>query len=100
MCDELGDEKYMQQYVMEAGNVETCSLATQAGCSEKEISYINTWKTKSASEIAAQQSRLEGMKTKNASKLKEELVEWIGQRLRILKQIAAAQKEEVQQAEL
>jgi len=70
-----------------------CSAETGGGCSEKEIKYSTTWKTKSLGDIKKQISRLEGMKAK---KMKENLKKWISQRLAILKQLdRKAVKEEL-----
>lgn len=87
MCDELGDEKYMQAYVEEMGQTSLCSAKTKKGCSEKEAKFVDTWTAKSAADVDAQVKRLEGMAAKPmAAKLKE----WLGQRLAILKQFQKA----------
>lgn len=86
MCDELGpDNEYMQQYVEEAGNTSLCSTTTMAGCGDKEKDFIGKWNGKSKSEIAAQVERLKGM---SGGKMKPELVQWMKQRLAILKQLS------------
>jgi len=91
MCDELGDDEYMQAYVMEAGNTALCSVESKAGCSEKEAKFIDTWKAKSAEDVAKQITRLTGMKEKP---MKAELKKWLGQRLAILKQLPGAPAKE------
>mmetsp|Transcript_16750 Transcript_16750/g.20662 ORF Transcript_16750/g.20662 Transcript_16750/m.20662 type:complete len:96 (+) Transcript_16750:543-830(+) len=83
MCDELGDDEYMQGFVMRAGSTSLCSIQDGEGCGEKELSYIKKWKMKSSGEITKQLSRLEGMKE---SKMKPDLLKWINQRLAILQQ--------------
>jgi len=83
MCDELGDQKYMEEYVMEAGGVSPCALDGE-GCSEKEKKYLEKWKAKSLDDCRAQLKRLEGFVT---GKMKPELMQWIKQRLGILRQI-------------
>jgi len=60
-----------------------CSVADPVDCSDKEVEFINSLKGKSADEIAAQLTRLQGMADK---KMKPELKKWVGQRLNILKQ--------------
>lgn len=94
MCDELGDDEYMQGYVMEAGSTSLCSAETHKGCSEKEIKFIELFKTKSAEDVVKQIERLNGMKGKS---MKAELKQWLSQRMAILKQLAkpAASKEEL-----
>merc|ERR1711934_1325978 len=90
MCTELGPGKpYMQQYIEEYAGTSLCSVKTEAGCSEKEAKFIDTWNAKGASqdEIAKQVTRLEGMK---GNSMKAELKEWLNQRLAIFKQMAKA----------
>jgi len=86
MCDELGDEKYMEEYVMEMGGVYPCALDGE-GCSEKEVKYLNKWKEKTEDDVNAQVIRLQGMM---GGKMKPSLMKWIKQRIGILKQIQEA----------
>ena len=37
MCDELGNDMYMQAHVEEAGKTQLCRLSDGAGCSDKEV---------------------------------------------------------------
>ena len=37
MCDELGNDMYMQAHIEEAGTTQLCRLSDGAGCSEKEV---------------------------------------------------------------
>jgi len=95
MCDELGDDKYMSEYVTEAGSTSTCTLADESTCTEKELGFAAKWTDKSAAELEAQTSRLRGM---SAGSMKPELRAWLGQRLNVLVQLsekAAAPKDEV-----
>jgi len=85
MCDELGNDEYMQAYVEEAGSTSLCKAEDGAGCSEKEIEFAEKWKPKESSEVKAQLERLQGMK---GSAMKPELQKWLGQRMAILKQLA------------
>ena len=59
MCEELGDDEYMQAYVEEQGGTSLCSAANGNGCSEKETGFIEKWKVKSAGEAAADLKRLQ-----------------------------------------
>lgn len=92
MCDELGDIEYMQAYVEEAGSTSMCAIADGAGCSEKEVKFIETWKAKSGEDVDKQVTRLNGMKEKP---MKPALLTWLKQRLAILKQFARKGKEEL-----
>jgi len=88
MCDELGDEKYMEEYVMEAGGVHGCAVTDNEGCSEKEVKYLTKWRdVKTAEDRTAQLTRLRGM---TAGKMKPELMKWIKQRVGILEQLTEA----------
>ena len=73
MCTELGNDKYMTGYIMEAGKTSLCSAETGKGCSEKEADYISKMKAKSPEEITAQVERLEKM---SGSSMKPELEDW------------------------
>jgi len=94
MCDELGDVKNMQACVEENGQTSLCSAASGAGCSEKENKFIATFKPKTAEEVTAQTTRLEGMAS---GKMTADLRTWLNQRLAILRQLAkgGAVKEEL-----
>jgi len=87
MCDELGKESYMQAYVEEAGSTSLCSLVDGSNCSDKEREFAEKWKAKTADELAAQTKRLKDMV---GQKMKPELTKWLGQRINVLAQIAAA----------
>lgn len=88
MCDELGDEKYMEEYVMEMGGVHGCAVDDGEGCSEKEMKYLTKWRdSKTAEDRTAQLTRLQGM---IAGKMKPELMKWIKQRIGILEQLIEA----------
>jgi len=87
MCDELGDTAMMQAYVEEAGHTSLCSVESGSGCSDKEKSFIDTWKTKSKADVDAQVTRLQGMA---AGKMTADLKAWLSQRLAILSQFQKA----------
>ena len=46
MCDELGDNEYMKQFVEEAGSTSLCSAANLLGCSDREVKFIEKMKEK------------------------------------------------------
>lgn len=85
MCDELGNDEHMQNYIMEAGKTSLCSVETLKGCNDKEKQFIDTFKTKAPDEITNQLDRLGKMSGKS---MKSELKQWLSQRLAILKQFA------------
>jgi len=85
MCEELGDDEYMQAYVEEMGATSLCSASDGAGCSDKEVEFASKWKQKSAEEVKAQLERLEKMK---GGTMAPELKKWLSQRLALLKQLA------------
>jgi hypothetical protein len=88
MCDELGNDKYMTEYITEAGSTSTCVIADAAAtCNDKEVEFIGKWKAKPAEEVAVQLKRLKGM---SASSMKPELKVWLGQRLNVLTQLSSA----------
>ena len=61
-----------------------CNVNDPSECSEKERGYIEKMKIKTAEERASQLARLDGM---TEGKMKAELRQWLGQRIRILKQL-------------
>lgn len=87
MCKELGDEDNMVDYVEEYGKTSLCAVATQKGCNEKEVAYIAKMASKPSEELTAQIERLESME---GSTMTPELFQWLKQRKKILKQLAAA----------
>jgi len=95
MCDELGDEEYMEAYVMEQGGVFPCSVEDGEGCNEKEKKYLNKWKAKSAADVESQLIRLGGMQ---AGKMKASLMKWIKQRIGILRQLSDSFKDKTDDA--
>jgi len=94
MCDELGDNSYMQSYVEEMGGTSLCNAFTEAGCGDKEKTYIGKWKAKPAADAKKEMVRLQGMDT---GAMKPDNAAWLKQRAAILKQLA---KEEVKSDEL
>ena len=92
MCSELGPENPsgLDDYIVEAGGIVTCSiLPPNEGCSEREVKFIETVRAWDGDKLAAQSERLGKMK----GTLAPHLEEWLAQRLKILKQFAAAPAE-------
>lgn len=84
MCDELGDNKYMQAYVEEQGNTSLCSAKSGKGCNDRELKYLEKFKA-DADGVAKQLARLERMAGK---RMAPKNLKWLNQRLAILKQLA------------
>jgi len=61
-----------------------CLKDNTEGCSDKEKEFMDKWTSKTADEVAAQKSRLEGM---SGGSMKPDLKKWLHQRLNILKQL-------------
>jgi len=92
MCTELGNNEYMQAYIEEAGETSLCSAATGEGCGDREKKFIATFSKKSQEDVAAQLTRLQKM---SDGAMKAELMQWIKQRIAILKQLKTADKSEL-----
>lgn len=97
MCEELGNDKYMNEYVTEAGSTSLCSFADESSCSQKELDFRTKNAEKSPEELDASVQRLRGMAK---GSMKPELRAWLGQRLNVLIQLseekaAPAPKDEV-----
>ena len=84
MCDELGDDDYLNDYIMSAGNTFLCEVDSKKGCNEKESKFIDTWTGKTPDEVSSELSRLENVKGANLSAAQKE---WFAQRIRVLKQL-------------
>ena len=67
-----------------------CKASDGAGCGEKELGFIAKYKEADLASTKAQLERLQGM---TGSAMKPELQKWLGQRISILKQLAAAKDE-------
>lgn len=92
MCDELGDDDMMTEYVESYGDTALCSTGDGAGCNERELGYIEKMKAKSAEDVAAQLKRLEGMES---GSMKKELQDWMKRRKKILRQLVKAGGDEL-----
>lgn len=85
MCDELGDEDYMQDYVITAGKTSLCNVHTKIGCSEKEAAFVDKWNNKDVDSVNKELVRLIGLKD---GKMKAEALKWTSQRAAVLQQLA------------
>lgn len=92
MCDELGDNDMMEEYVVEAAGLTLCDVVTGEGCSEKEKTFAEKYSAKSSADVKAQLTRLSGMNTK---KMTPELASWMKQRKAILKSLLKNAGEEL-----
>ena len=105
MCNELGKDEYMQNYILEAGGVSLCTVAAtnttpaaegggggdgaagdqgHSGCNPCEVGYITAWAAKPVEAIRAESVRLSVMGT---SRLTADLAEWLRMRKVIMKQL-------------
>lgn len=89
MCDELGDETYMEEYVLEASGISLCSIGSGQGCSEKELSFASVWTEKNVDDVEKQLNRLLAV-SKQSTKTKPELQKWLKQRIAVLKQVLSS----------
>lgn len=85
------DYEALETFVAEELQVK-CTVAERDGCSEKENKFIDTMKAKGADDVKKQVDRLEGMKDKP---MKPALAGWLKTRLRLLKELAGGEKEEL-----
>eukprot|EP00959_Pyramimonas_sp_CCMP1952_P438581 9182045-Pyramimonas_sp.AAC.1 len=63
-----------------------CQVADPSGCTEKEVKFIEKMKGKPAEELAAQLTRLQGMRGKSMA---AELKQWVNQRINVISQLSA-----------
>lgn len=92
MCDELGDESYMEDYVLGASGITLCDVATGGGCSDREKEFAQKYAGKPVSELNTQLERLDAMSTK---KMTRDLTKWMKQRKAILKSLIRNAHEEL-----
>jgi hypothetical protein len=92
VCDELGEDSYMEDYVIEAAGVASCVPQSGEGCSEKEKEFISKWSSQDSSSLLKEENRLNGM---NAQKLKPDLALWLKQRKAIIKQLLRDRPQEL-----
>jgi hypothetical protein len=92
VCDELGQDSYMEEFVIEAASLHLCSTQSGDGCSEKEQEFISKWISQDSSSLLKEASRLNGM---DAQKLKPGLAMWLKQRKAIIKQLLRDRPQEL-----
>jgi len=92
MCDELGPKQpYMQEFVEQFATL--CNVNDSAsGCTDKQKDYIEKMKGKPADDIKKQLARLEGM---SGGAMKPEAMQWLKQRLSVLKQLSKGASQEL-----
>lgn len=84
VCDELGNDDMLNQYIFEAGNTSFCKITDEnVGCDDREVNFIKKMKSKTQNERKMQLDRLVQMES---SPMKKELKKWLLQRKRILQQ--------------
>ena len=81
MCDELGDNGMIEDYIVEAAQIVLCDVATGAGCSDKENAFIATWGSKPLTAISAEKDRLSKMED---AKVKGDVKAWQKSRVKLL----------------
>lgn len=84
MCDELGQDEYMNAYIMESAGTFLCRVETKDGCSDREVQFIDTWSAKSQDDISKERNRIENIPTLKLSPVQKE---WFGARVRALRQL-------------
>ena len=84
ICDELGNNDMLNEYIFEAGNTSFCKITDESfGCDDREVNFIKKMKNKSHDERKMQLERLVQMQD---SPMKEDLKKWLLKRKRILQQ--------------
>lgn len=83
MCTELGNDKYMTDYIEEAGNTYLCDAVTQDGCDEKQSKYAKKFSEAPLDKVEKELDRLNSMA---GGAMKEDLKAWLQQRINILSQ--------------
>lgn len=92
MCEELGNEEYMEDYVLEAAGISLCDVVTGEGCTDKEKDFAEKYKVKTTAEVKKQLDRLNGM---DAKKMTGDLAKWMKQRKAVLKSLLKNAGEEL-----
>jgi hypothetical protein len=83
MCDELGNNQYMREYVEEFG-LKPCDVATGDNCNQKQTAFIAVWKAKSTADRVKEKARLDKIGANLIAT--PEVTKWHKQRQAILKQ--------------
>ena len=83
MCEELGGNRMMlMDYIEQYGNTILCDTVSGKNCNEKEVGFIEKYKSADKSTIQSQLDRLYQMNGLNT-----ELQHWVYRRIRILNQL-------------
>ena len=82
VCDELGNDMHMIDYVEDYAKTFICNVDSADNCNEKEQAYIEKMSSAGAEEQQAQEERLKSMTSMKRQKV--DLHEWAARRLRIL----------------
>jgi len=90
MCEELGDQEMMNEYIEEAGGASLCSVSLGTGCDDREKQYIEKMKAMTSEEVTVQLRRLESMEGET---MKPELKKWLNKRKKILKALSKEHEE-------
>jgi len=83
ICEEMKDAKMVKDWVSEYGLGPSCTLDDLSECTEREVTYIEKCKSKSAEDQSKQLKRLSSMQGK---KMSPKASKWISKRIAILKQ--------------
>ena len=94
MCTELGNDKYMEGYVEEAGGVSLCSEGNTESCDERSLKYLTKWLKKPKDAAAKEVGRLTTI-LGDGKTMKADLKEWVQARIGILKSMTSKQKDEL-----
>merc|ERR1712038_201195 len=86
MCEELGDEELMTNYVEEYGNTMQCNPVNLVGCTDRDKTYIGVMGTRSTADLEDQFRRLTSYDPKT---MKKHVGDWIIKRKKILKVLIA-----------
>lgn len=90
MCTELGNDEHMTNYIERYGKTSLCSVASGDGCNDRQKEYIEKMIAGGQEKVAKNLRRLSKM---SGEKMKPELMEWISQRLAVLKQLWSGEEE-------
>mmetsp|Transcript_85879 Transcript_85879/g.148704 ORF Transcript_85879/g.148704 Transcript_85879/m.148704 type:complete len:157 (-) Transcript_85879:41-511(-) len=83
MCDELGNSRYMQDYIQDMGRTLLCDPVAVVECSTKEQKFIEEWKVKTKEEAEAESEKLAASKKKDKDKRRRDR-----NRAKLLKKLA------------
>lgn len=87
MCEELGDQGRMMDYIEDISHVYLCDIMDGEGCTDQELEYIEQMKGESVAELEEQMVRLQGLQD---LKVKPKLKTWMRQKIQVLQQLIRA----------